>query len=137
MRKQILVVEDNSVNMELVTDLLESHGYAVLQAYSAEEALSLARDKRPALILMDISLPGMDGLEAIKRLKADPKTRDMPVVCLTAHAMSGDEERALQAGANGYFTKPIDTRELPRRLKQYLAPGVEAEVPANGQGGVE
>ena len=107
---RILIIEDNPMNLELATDLLEANGFNVLQARTAEEGLRLAREAAPALVLMDFSLPGMDGLCATKALKTDPATRHLPVVALTAHAMKGDEEIARSAGCDGYLTKPIDTK---------------------------
>src|SRR4051812_7814394 len=98
--------------MELTTDVLEASGFQVLQAYTAEEGLTMARAGGPALILMDVSLPGMDGLTAAGHLKRDAGTAHVPVIALTAHAMSGDRERALAAGCDGYLSKPIDTRSL-------------------------
>lgn len=108
--KTILIIEDNLLNLELATDLLEANGFSVLQAQSAEVGLRLAREAMPDLILMDLSLPGMDGLQATKTLKKDPATRHLIVIALTAHAMKGDQEIALSANCDGYLTKPIDTR---------------------------
>ena len=116
----ILVVEDNALNMELITDILESNEYRVLQATTGREALELVRTDPPALILMDIQLPGLDGLTVTGVLKDDEKTRDIPVIALTAHAMRGDEEKARQAGCDGYISKPIDTRELPKTIRAFL-----------------
>jgi two-component system, cell cycle response regulator DivK len=116
----VLVVEDNRPNMELVTALLEASKCRVLQAWTAEEGIRLAGSHAPALILMDISLPGMDGLTATAALKRDPRTRDIPVVALTAHAMKGDEEKALSAGCAGYIAKPIDTRAFPKAIEVFL-----------------
>ncbi|MFQ5840305.1 MAG: response regulator [Candidatus Methylomirabilales bacterium] len=116
----ILVVEDNPINMELVCDILESHGHTILRAPEGNEAMRLLRDHHPDLILMDIQLPGLDGLEITRMIKKDPKTKDITVVALTAHAMKGDRERILEAGCSGYIPKPVDTRELPRRVAQYL-----------------
>ena len=109
------------MNLELVTDLLEAKGFAVRQARTGEEALRLARELAPDLILMDISLPGLDGLAATKALRAEPATRDLTIVALTAHAMKGDEELALQAGCDGYLAKPIDTRTFVTRIAFFLA----------------
>jgi CheY-like chemotaxis protein len=117
----ILIVEDNPLNMELATDLLEAAGYVVRQAGTAEEAIQTAKTGSPHLILMDVSLPGMDGLAATKALKADPATRAIPVIALTAHAMKGDEEKAREAGCEGYITKPIDTRGFPATVARVLA----------------
>jgi len=111
---KILVVEDNPANMTLATFLLESAHHAVLTATDAEAGLALARTERPDLILMDIQLPGMDGLAAIVQLKRDPLTSAVPVIALTALAMKGDEERILAAGYDGYIGKPI-------RYKNFLA----------------
>ena len=108
--KTILIIEDNLLNLELATDLLEANGFSVLQAQNAEVGLRLAREAMPDLILMDLSLPGMDGLQATKALKKDPATRHLIVIALTAHAMKGDQEIALSANCDGYLTKPIDTR---------------------------
>ena len=116
----VLVIEDNRPNMELVTALLEAARCSVLQAWTAEEGIRIAGAQAPALILMDISLPGMDGLTATAALKQDPKTSHIPVVALTAHAMKGDEERALAAGCTGYIAKPIDTRAFPKAIAGYL-----------------
>lgn len=116
----ILVVEDNPLNMELVCDILEANGYAVYQASAADEGIKIAKENIPHLILMDIQLPGMDGLAATQILKNDIITRDIPVVALTAHAMKGDEQKAFEAGCCGYITKPIDTRELPKLVKTFF-----------------
>src|SRR4051794_39928712 len=117
----ILVVEDNLTNMKLSTFLLESADYTVLAATSAEMALTLARDARPDLILMDIHLPGMDGLQATALLKADQATRAIPVIALTALAMKGDEERILAAGCDGYIAKPLDYKAFLAEVKATLA----------------
>jgi CheY-like chemotaxis protein len=119
--KKILIIEDNLLNLELATDLLEANGFAVSSAQTAEEGLRLARELLPDLVLMDFSLPGMDGLSATKNLKADPATRQLAVVGLTAHAMKGDEELALNAGCDGYLTKPIDTRTFVAAVTQFIA----------------
>ena len=113
-RKTVLIVEDNELNMKLFHDLLAAHGYATIQTRNGLEALELARKHRPALILMDIQLPGMDGLEATGLLKGDEKTRAIPVIALTALAMKGDEERIRAAGCDGYIGKPM-------RYKEFLA----------------
>lgn len=120
---RILIVEDNSLNLELATELLKSSGYFVLQARSAEEGLRMAREERPDLILMDVRLPGMDGLAAVKVLKRDPETRSIPTVAMTAQAMRGDEEAARSAGFDAYVTKPIDTRAFPHTVARLLAGG--------------
>jgi two-component system, cell cycle response regulator DivK len=117
----ILIVEDNVTNMKLSTFLLESADYTVLAATNAESGLTLAREERPDLILMDIQLPGMDGLEATTLLKADEATRRIPVIALTALAMKGDEERILAAGCDGYIAKPLDYKDFLARIKARLA----------------
>jgi len=108
----VLVVEDNPANMTLATFLLKSAGYAVLSATDAEAGLALARTEQPDLVLMDIQLPGMDGLEACAILKKSEATRDIPVIALTALAMKGDEERIRAAGCDGYIAKPLAYREF-------------------------
>ena len=108
----ILVVEDNATNMKLSRFLLESADYTVIAATNAETGVTLAREAHPDLILMDIQLPGMDGLQATGLLKADEATRDIPVIALTALAMKGDEERILAAGCDGYIAKPLDYRDF-------------------------
>ncbi len=119
---KILIIEDNPLNLELVTDLLEVNGFVVHSARTAEEGLRRAREVLPDLVLMDFGLPGMDGLAATKKLKADPATRHLTVVGLTSHAMKGDEETARKAGCDGYMTKPIDTRTFVGNLMRFLAP---------------
>lgn len=123
---KVLVVEDSVVNMELVTDLLEISGYEVLQAGAAQEGIDLAVRFHPDLILMDVQLPGMDGLSAIRILKADSRTAHIPAVALTAHAMVGDKERALDAGCDGYITKPIDTRSFPKQVASFISQELES-----------
>jgi CheY-like chemotaxis protein len=118
--KKILIIEDNPINMELVTDILKVAGYRILQAENAEEGIALAKVEKPVLILMDISLPGMDGLTATQILKQDPITKDIPIIALTAHAMKGDEEKILAAGCTGYISKPIDTRTLPKIITHFI-----------------
>ncbi|HEV8131681.1 MAG TPA: response regulator [Acidobacteriota bacterium] len=121
--ERILIVEDNLLNMELAMYVLQAAGYVVLQAEDAEKGIALARAERPALILMDESLPGMDGLSATKVLKQDPLMKDIRVVMLTAHAMKGDKEKALSAGCDGYLTKPIDTRKFGQQVAQFIQSG--------------
>jgi len=125
---RILIVEDHWLNLELVVDLMEAAGYSVLQAQDAERAIVLAREERPTLILMDVGLPGVDGLTATSALKSDPRTRDIPVVALTSHAMKGDRERILAAGCEGYITKPIDTRSFPRTVAGFIRQTGEGEA---------
>ena len=117
---RILIVEDNTANMALAVFLLESAGHAVLSATDAEAGLTLARDEQPDLILMDIQLPGMDGLEATALLKGEDTTRAIPVIALTALAMKGDEERIRAAGCDGYVAKPMRYRELLATIAAHL-----------------
>jgi CheY-like chemotaxis protein len=122
----ILIVDDTPVNLKLVRVLLSRQGFQVRTAESAEEALQLISEFRPKLVLADIQLPGMDGLEMTRRLKSDPATRDTIVLALTAFAMKGDEKKAFDAGCDGYITKPIDTRTFPSLIRGYLQAGVKA-----------
>jgi CheY-like chemotaxis protein len=117
----ILIVDDNPVNLKLVKVLLSAHGYEVRSAGDAEEALAVLREFTPRLILMDVQLPGMDGLELTRRLKADPAMRGVVILALTAYAMKGDEQKVLAAGCDGYVAKPIDTRKFPQLVAEYLA----------------
>jgi two-component system cell cycle response regulator DivK len=126
----VLVVEDNPANMTLAVFLLESVGHTVLSATDAEAGLTLAREAQPDLILMDIQLPGMDGLEAIALLKADPVTRDIPVIALTALAMKGDEERIRASGCDGYIAKPMRYRDFLTTIAAHL--GVDARPIGEG-----
>src|SRR5436853_4093919 len=116
----ILIVDDTPVNLKLTRILLVNEGYSVSTAGSAEEALELLRTYHPQLILADIQLPGIDGLEMTRRVKLNKATRDIIVVALTASAMKGDEQKAIEAGCDGYITKPIDTRTLGSRIREYL-----------------
>jgi len=116
----VLVVDDNPTNLKLVSDVLEFDGYRVLKASDAEEAQEIIKTSVPALILMDIALPGMDGLTLTRQLKEQPVTRHIVIVALTAFAMKGDDEKARLAGCDGYITKPIDTRKLPALVAGYL-----------------
>lgn len=117
----ILVVDDNPTNLKLATFVLRARGYDVRTANSAEHALAVLDGFAPRLILMDIQLPGMSGLELTRALRAAPATRDIAIVAVTAYAMKGDEQRALDAGCDGYIAKPIDTRTLPDTVARYLA----------------
>lgn len=125
MNPTILIIEDNDLNLELATDLLEADNFTVLQARTAEIGLRLAHVASPDLVLMDLSLPGMDGLAATRNLKADPATRHLPVIALTAHAMRGDAKIIADAGCDGYLTKPIDTRKLASQVRAYLNRALE------------
>ena len=116
----ILVIEDNALNMKLVTSLLGIGKYRVLAAEDAESGMQVARENYPDLILMDIQLPGMDGLTATKILKADQKLSAIPIIALTSHAMEGDDKKALDAGCDGYIAKPIDTKSFLATIGQFL-----------------
>lgn len=121
--RKILVVEDNDMNMQLVEFLLEEGGYDIVKAASGEEALAITRDSAngaPDLILMDIHLPGMDGLSVVRAMKGDDRTRRIPILALTAHAMRGDKDRFLEAGCDGYISKPIDVKTFISAIEQYL-----------------
>jgi two-component system, cell cycle response regulator DivK len=122
----ILVVDDNPVNLKLARVLLAAAGHEVRTAGDAEEALDVLRVWHPALILMDLQLPGMDGLTLTRQLKDDPATRDIVVVALTAYAMKGDDEKAYASGCAGYITKPLDTRTFADTVARHL-PGAPAE----------
>jgi CheY-like chemotaxis protein len=119
--QSILIVDDNTQNLKLARVVLANEGFDVHTASNAEDALQLLRTVTPRLILMDIQLPGMDGLELTRRLKADPATRAIRVIALTAYAMKGDDEKAFAAGCDGYITKPIDVERLPVVVRSYLA----------------
>jgi CheY-like chemotaxis protein len=118
--ERILVVDDHPTNRKLICDLLGWFGYAVSQATDAEKALDAVREGKPHLILLDIGLPGMDGLTLARQLKADEATRDIRILALTAFAMKGDEQRALAAGCDGYVAKPINTRGFPEQVAKCL-----------------
>jgi two-component system cell cycle response regulator len=119
--KTILVIEDNEMNMKLVRTLLQLGNYGVLEAVDAETGIQLAREQKPDLILMDIQLPGMDGLSATRVIKENAAFKDIPVVALTSYAMQGDEQKAMEAGCIGYIAKPIDTRSFLETISGFLA----------------
>ncbi len=116
----ILIVDDNPMNLKLARVLLAAEGYDVRTAEDADEALALLKEFHPRLILMDVQLPGMDGLSLTRQLKATPSTRDIIILGLTAYAMKGDEERILAAGCDGYIAKPLNTRTLPGIVASHL-----------------
>lgn len=119
---RVLVVEDNAINMKLTVALLQGGNHEVLQAVDAEEGIRLARECQPVLILMDVQLPGMDGLTAARLLKADAATRAIKIVALTALAMRGDRERVTAAGCDGYISKPIHYQEFLKTVSEMVAP---------------
>jgi CheY-like chemotaxis protein len=122
MRGHILIVDDNPIDLKLASELLEIHGFEVDGAADAEEAQRMLLHKVPDLIVTDIALPGMDGLTFTRRLKADERLRHVPVVALTAFALTGDEERAAAAGCTGYIVKPIDIRQFAGQISKMLPP---------------
>src|SRR5260221_10974862 len=121
-REPVLIVDDNPQNLKLAKVILAAEGYEVKTAIDAEDALRILESFRPRLILMDLQLPRMDGLELTRRLKADPARREIIIIALTAYAMKGDDEKAFAAGCDGYISKPIDIDALPRIVAEHLAP---------------
>jgi two-component system cell cycle response regulator DivK len=119
----ILIVEDNEKNMKLARDLLRFHGFTVIEATNAEDGLELARAQAPRLVLMDVQLPGMDGVTALGHLRADARTAQIPVVAMTASVMKEDRERFDKAGFDGFITKPIDVRAFPQQVRDHIAKG--------------
>ena len=120
MTKTVLIVEDNDLNMKLFGDLLEAHGYATLKTGNGVEAIEIARDKRPDLIIMDIQLPQVSGLDVTRWLKEDEELRSIPVIAVTAFAMKGDEERIRQGGCEAYLSKPISVAKFIETVRTYL-----------------
>jgi two-component system cell cycle response regulator DivK len=117
----ILIIEDNVKNLKLVRDVLQFHGYATLEAETGEAGVTLARERHPAVVLMDVQLPGLDGRAALKLLKAEASTQHIPIIALTAFAMKGDRETLLAEGFDGYLAKPIDIKELPKVVESYVS----------------
>jgi two-component system cell cycle response regulator DivK len=120
MSKRILIVEDQEDNRKILRDLLTSAGYEPIEAVTGEEGLALAETQRPDLILMDIQLPGLDGYEATRRIKANPALRGIPVIAVTSYALSGDDVKAREAGCDAYVTKPFSPRALLAKIREYL-----------------
>ena len=120
---RILIVEDNPKNLKLLRDVLRFSGYEVIEATSGEDGVRLAASEEPDLILMDLQLPGIDGAEALRRIRAGERTREVPVVAVTAFAMDHDRERAFASGFTGYVEKPISIRRLPQQVKDFLRLG--------------
>jgi two-component system cell cycle response regulator DivK len=120
MSKRILVVEDQEDNRKIVRDLVTASGYELVEAATGEEGLEVAARERPDLILMDIQLPGIDGYEVTRRIKANPQLRQIPIIAVTSYALSGDDKKAFAAGCDGYVTKPFSPRLLLAKIKEYL-----------------
>ena len=119
----VMVVEDNEKNRKLMRVILKAKGYNVVEAATGEEAIGILKNQKPDIILMDIQLPGIDGLTLIKQIKADTSTKDVPILAVTAYAMKGDEQKIMAAGADGYLSKPINTQELPAIVEKYIHKG--------------
>jgi two-component system cell cycle response regulator DivK len=120
MGKTILIVEDEPRNLKLLRDLLQRFGYEILEALDGEQGVKLAGERMPDLILMDIMMPKMDGLEATRIIKANTKTKHIPIIALTSYAMKGDREKTIEAGCDGYLAKPIDIKEVLKTIETYL-----------------
>ena len=116
----ILIVEDNEKNLKLARDVLRFHGFRTIEATDGESAIAMSAEQLPALVLMDIQLPGMDGIAAMKRIRADERTKHIPTVALTASVMTGDRERFNEAGFDGFIAKPIDVKTFPATVRGYL-----------------
>ena len=121
--ERVLIVEDNEKNMKLFRDVLQATGYSTLEATTGEDAIELALSQEPALVLMDVQLPGIDGVEALERLRRDERTAFIPVLALTAQAMHGDRERFLEAGFDGYISKPVDVIALLAAVREHCDGG--------------
>ena len=120
MSKRILVIEDQEDNRQIVRDLMAASGYELIEATTGEEGIAAAARERPDLILMDIQLPGIDGYEVTRRIKADPQLKTIPIIAVTSYALSGDDKKAFAAGCDGYVTKPYSPRLLLAKIREYL-----------------
>lgn len=118
--KNVMVVEDNEKNRKLMRVILKAKGFNVIEATTGEEALGILKNQKPDIILMDIQLPGVDGLTLTKQIKADATCSVIPIIAVTAHAMKGDEQKILDAGCDGYISKPVNTQELPSIVEKYM-----------------
>ena len=123
MSKRILVVKDQEDNRRILRDLLTSAGYEMIEAVTGEEGVTLAESDHPDLILMDIQLPGLDGYEATRRIKANPTLRHIPIIAVTSYALSGDDVKALEAGCDAYVTKPFSPRAMLTKIREFLPQG--------------
>jgi two-component system cell cycle response regulator DivK len=121
MRKRILVIEDQEDNRQIVRDLMAASGYELIEATTGEEGIAAAARERPDLILMDIQLPGIDGYEVTRRIKANPQLKSIPIIAVTSYALSGDDKKAFAAGCDGYVTKPYSPRLLLAKIREYLS----------------
>lgn len=121
MNKTILVIEDHEDNRRIMRDLLTSAGYEVIEAVTGEEGVTAAETHRPDLILMDVQLPGLDGYEATRRIKANPSLQKVPVIIVTSYALSGDDVKAFEAGCDAYVSKPFSPRELLAKIREFLS----------------
>ncbi|MFC1948886.1 response regulator [Chloroflexota bacterium] len=137
MKSKIMVVEDSPINMRLIEMTLRTQRYTLLKAVDGEQALNIARMERPDLIIMDIQLPGMSGLEVTRRLREIPSFKQTPIIGITAYAMKGDREKVLESGCDAYMSKPIDTRELPEVIHGMLSQKQEGTPGAEGGSGGE
>jgi two-component system, cell cycle response regulator DivK len=122
MNKRILVIEDQEDNRQIVRDLVTASGYELIEATTGEEGIEAAAREKPDLILMDIQLPGIDGYEVTRRIKANPQLQKIPIVAVTSYALSGDDKKAFAAGCDGYVTKPYSPRLLLAKIREYLSP---------------
>ena len=120
MSKRVLVVEDQDDNRRIIRDLLTSNGFELIEAETGDEGVAVAAREKPDLILMDIQLPGLDGYEATRRIRANPDLKKTPVIAVTSYALSGDDKKAFAAGCNGYVTKPFSPRQLLDKIREYL-----------------
>lgn len=118
--KNVMVVEDNEKNRKLMRVILKAKGYSVIEATTGEEAMTILKNQKPDIILMDIQLPGIDGLTLIKQIKGAVVTKDIPIIAVTAYAMKGDEQKILDTGCDAYMSKPINTQELPLIVEKYI-----------------
>ena len=123
MNAQILVIEDHAENRRILRDLLASARYEMVEAITGEDGLRLAESHRPDVVLMDIELPGLDGYEVTRRMKANPFLRHIPIIAVTSYALSGDDQKAFQAGCDAYFAKPYDPLALLTKIREYVASG--------------
>ena len=137
MKDKILIVEDNPQNMRLIEMTLRGKGYNLFKAIDGEQALDMAFRERPDLIIMDIQLPKLDGLEVTRKLRQSPEFSHIPIIAITAYAMKGDEQKAIEAGCDAYLSKPINTRQLPGMIAQMLTQDKKITFNTNGDGSGE